>query len=185
MSASRQPSPEPYWLNKSQMAASLGISVQAFDKWGIKPVAKIGRSVYFDCRSVLDSKLAEVEAKQQLSQPDDGIDFDPLLDHKREQEEYLLTKERRIGQQQKNELAARKVVPSEFAIFTLSKVAAEIAAILDTLPLTMKRKHPDLETRHLDTLMRELARARNQASGLDNMLPELLDDYCDSFDTTA
>ncbi len=45
--------------------------------------------------------------------------FDPLLEHKREQEEYLLTKERRIDQQQKNELSARKVVPSEFAILTL------------------------------------------------------------------
>ncbi|CDG55224.1 MULTISPECIES: terminase small subunit [Halomonadaceae] len=91
----------------------------------------------------------------------------------------------RIGLQQKNELAARKVVPSEFAIFTLFKIAAEIAAILDTLPLTMKRKHPDLETRHLDTLMRELARARNQASGLDSLLPELLDDYFDIIDSAA
>lgn len=101
MSSNRQQSPEPYWLNKSQMAASLGISVQAFDKWGVKPVAKIGRSVYFDCRSVLDLKLAELEAKQQSSQPgDDDMGFDPLLKHKREQEEYLLTKERRIGQQQ-------------------------------------------------------------------------------------
>lgn len=125
-------------------------------------------------------KVPEAEGKEY---PDDVID--PYIEQKREQEEYLLTKERRIGQQQKNELAARKVVPSEFAIFTLSKIAAEIAAILDTLPLTMKRKHPDLETRHLDTLMRELARARNQASGLDNMLPELLDDYFDSIDTAA
>ncbi|MDN3525648.1 terminase small subunit [Halomonas sabkhae] len=187
MSRSAQPAPDPSWLNKSQMAASLGISVQAFDKWGVKPVARIGRSVYFDCRSVLDAKLAELEAKHQSSQPDgaDEGEFDPLLEHKRDQEEYLLTKERRIGQQQKNELAARKVVPSEFAIFTLSKVAAEIAAILDTLPLVMKRKHPDLETRHLDTLMRELARARNQASGLDEKLPELLDDFFDSIDSAA
>ncbi|WP_196518009.1 MULTISPECIES: terminase small subunit [unclassified Halomonas] len=122
-------------------------------------MAKIGRSVYFDCRSVLDLKLAELEAKQQSSQPgDDDMGFDSLLEHKREHEAYLLTKELRIVQQQKNELAARKVVPSEFAIFTLSKIAAEIAAILETLPLTMKRKHPDLETHHLDTLMRELAR---------------------------
>lgn len=69
---------------------------------------------------MLDLKLAELEAKQQSSQPgDDDMGFDPLLEHKYEQEEYLLTKECRIGQQQKNELAARKVVPSEFAIFTL------------------------------------------------------------------
>lgn len=183
MSRSSQPSPDPSWLNKSQMAASLGISVQAFDKWGVQPVARIGRSAYFDVRSVLDNRLANVAPRHSPDETEG--EFDPLLDHKREQEEYLLTKERRIGQQQKNEVAARKVVPSEFAIFTLSKVAAEIAAILDTLPLAMKRKHPDLETRHLDTLMRELARARNQASGLDEKLPELLDDFFDSIDTAA
>lgn len=183
MSRSSQASPDPSWLNKTQMAASLGISVQAFDKWGVQPVARIGRSAYFDVRSVLDNRMANTAARSNPEEPDG--EFDPLLEHKRDQEEYLLTKERRIGQQQKNEIAARKVVPSEFAIFTLSKVAAEIAAILDTLPLTMKRKHPDLETRHLDTLMRELARARNKASGLDEKLPELLDDFFDSIDTAA
>jgi hypothetical protein len=34
---------QPGWLNKSRMAASLGISVQAFDKWGVQPVERIGR----------------------------------------------------------------------------------------------------------------------------------------------
>ncbi|KGE78265.1 terminase small subunit [Halomonas salina] len=111
---------------------------------------------------------------------DDSEEFDPLLEHKREQEEYLLTRERRIGQQQKNEIAARKVVPSEFAIFSLSRLSAEIAAILDTLPLTMKRKHPDLEARHMDTLQRELAKARNQAAGLSDQLPEQLNEYHDT-----
>ncbi len=182
MSRSSQSAPDPSWLNKSQMAASLGISVQAFDKWGVQPVARIGRNAYFDVRSVLDNRLANTAARSNQEEPE-GID--PYIEHKRDQEEYLLTKERRIGQQQKNEIAARKVVPSEFAIFTLSKVAAEIAAILDTLPLTMKRKHPDLETRHLDTLMRELARARNKASGLDERLPELLDDFFDGIDSAA
>ena len=183
MSRSQQQIPDPCWLNKSQMAASLGISVQAFDKWGVQPVARIGRSAYFDVRSVLDNRLANTAPRHS---PEEGSEeFEPQLERKREQEEYLLTKERRIGQQQKNEMGARKVVPSEFAIFTLSKIAAEIASILDTLPLTMRRKHPDLETRHLDTLMRELARARNKASGLDDKLPELLYDFFDSIDSAA
>ncbi|PTZ23576.1 DNA-packaging protein, partial [Pseudomonas aeruginosa] len=30
------------WLNKSEMAASLGISPQAFDRWGVAPVSKVG-----------------------------------------------------------------------------------------------------------------------------------------------
>ncbi|MGM0703876.1 MAG: terminase small subunit [Pseudomonadota bacterium] len=119
------------------------------------------------------------QVKSPEAEPE-GDAIDPLLEHKREQEEYLLTRERRIGQQQKNEIGARKVVPSEFAIFSLSKLAAEIAAILDTLPLTMKRKHPDLEPRHLDTLSRELAKARNQAAGLHETIPEHLDEYHDT-----
>lgn len=178
-----QQKPDPSWLNKTQMAASLGISVQAFDKWGVQPVARIGRSAYFDVRSVLDNRIANTAARQ--PSVDEGDDTDPLIEHKREQEEYLLTRERRIGQQQKNEMAARQVVPADFAIFTLSQMASQIASILDTLPLTMKRKHPDLETRHLDTLMRELALARNKASGLHDTLPELLDEFFDDLDGAA
>ncbi|MDN6323513.1 MAG: terminase small subunit [Halomonas sp.] len=178
-----QQKPDPSWLNKTQMAASLGISVQAFDKWGVQPTARIGRSAYFDVRSVLDNRLANTAARQPAA--DESEDIDPLIEQKREQEEYLLTRERRIGQQQKNEMAARQVVPAEFAIFTLSRMASQIASILDTLPLTMKRKHPDLETRHLDTLMRELALARNKASGLHDTLPELLDEFFDDLDGAA
>ena len=58
--------PDPAWLNKSNMASSLGISVQAFDKWKVDPVAKIGREVFFDVRSVVINRL-ENAAKQQRS----------------------------------------------------------------------------------------------------------------------
>ncbi len=150
---------------------------------GVLPGSK-GRGGYDldDCRLAYIRNLRG-QASGQVKSPEAAAEeegFDPLLEHKREQEEYLLTRERRIGQQQKNEIAARKVVPSEFAIFSLSKLAAEVAAILDTLPLTMKRKHPDLEPRHLDTLSRELAKARNQAAGLHETIPEHLDEYHDT-----
>jgi len=177
-----KPTPEPHWLNRKDMAASLGISVQAFDKWGIEPIARIGGRKYFDVRSVLDTKLAEMEARHQQQQPqgDGDEEIDPLLAYRKEQEEYRLTKARREAQELKNDRDARRVVPVEFAIYSLSRVAAEIAAILDTLPLTMKRKHPDLEARHLDTLSRELAKARNQAAGLHETIPEHLDEYHDT-----
>lgn len=147
---------------------------------GVLPGAK-GRGAY----SLDDCRLAYIRYMRgqvggQVDKQEASDDIDPQLEHKREQEEYLLTRERRIGQQQKNEIAARKVVPSEFAIFSLSKLAAEIAAILDTLPLTMKRKHPDLEARHLDTLSRELAKARNQAAGLHDTVSDHLDEYHDT-----
>lgn len=149
---------------------------------GVLPGSK-GRGGYDldDCRLAYIRNLRG-QASGQVKSPEAGAEevLDPMLEQKREQEEYLLTRERRIGQQQKNELSARKVVPSEFAIFSLSKLAAEVAAILDTLPLTMKRKHPDLEPRHLDTLSRELAKARNQAAGLHETIPEHLNEYHDT-----
>lgn len=169
----------PGWLNKKDMAASLRISVQAFDRWGVEPVARIGRSVYFDARSVLEHKLAEEAAKHQPTSTE-SEEIDPLLEYKIDLERKRLLSAQAEGQEQKNQVNAKQLIPAGFATFALSRMAAEIATILDTLPLTMKRKHPDLEVRHLDTLMRELAKARNQAAGLDDRLPGFLDDYIDA-----
>ncbi|MGY4876660.1 terminase small subunit [Vreelandella aquamarina] len=174
-----KPTPEPHWLNRKQMAASLGISVQAFDKWAIEPVARIGNQKFFDCRTVVDSKLAEQAAKHQQQQPDDidGEVIDPLLAYRKEQEDYRLTRARREAQELKNDRDARRVVPVEFATYSLSRIAAEIASVLDTIPLTIRRKHPELEPRHLESLLREITKARNIAAGAGDKMPEIVDDY--------
>lgn len=39
-----------FLLNKSDMASSIGISVQAFDKWGVPPVERRGREVFYDVK---------------------------------------------------------------------------------------------------------------------------------------
>jgi len=49
--------PNAAWLNKTNMALSLGISTQAFDKWKVKPVAKIGRETFFTVRSVVENRV--------------------------------------------------------------------------------------------------------------------------------
>lgn len=168
---------QPGWLNKKDMAASLRISVQAFDKWGVEPVARVGRSVFFDARSVLEHRLAELAAKHQPNTTPDGEELDPFIEHKIEVQRHRLLAAQSEGQEQKNAEKAKRLVDTGFTTFALSRMAAEIATVLDTLPLTMKRKHPDLETRHLETLMRELAKARNQAAGLDHRLPGYLDEF--------
>lgn len=177
--ATSRPKPEPHWLNRKDMAASLGISVQAFDKWGIEPVARMGRSVYFDCRSVLSARLELAEARHQSSQPvgADDEEIDPMLSYRQDQEDYRLTKARRESQEIKNDRELARLVPVEFAIFSLSRVSAEIASVLDTLPLTMKRMHPDLEPRHLNSLLMEATRARNTAAMVGDKMPEILDEF--------
>lgn len=153
------------------MAASLGISVQAFDKWNVKPVARIGRAVFYDCRSVVANRLENQESKQQ---PDDPEEVDPSnLEYQR----YRLTKEQADAQELKNQKERGEVVETPFAMFVLSRVAAQIGSILDTVPLNVRRRFPELETRHIEHIKREIVKAQNIAAGLDGMLPELLDEY--------
>ena len=153
------------------MAASLGISVQAFDKWNVKPVARIGRAVFYDCRSVVANRLENQESKQQ---PDDPEEVDPS---KLEYQRYRLTKEQADAQELKNQKERAEVVETAFATFTLSRIAAQIGSILDSVPLNMRRKFPELETKHIEHLKREIVKAQNIAAGLDDKIPELLDEY--------
>ncbi len=71
-------------------------------------------------------------------------------------------------------------MPTEFAVFALGKIAAQIGSILDTVPLKLRRKHPDLDVRHVEALQREIALARNRASELGDLLPGMLDEYVES-----
>ena len=59
-------------LKKKDMAESLGISVQAFDRWGVEPVLREGRSVYFSVRDVVDYQLGKVASKHK---PDNDLDI--------------------------------------------------------------------------------------------------------------
>ncbi|NWD49031.1 terminase small subunit [Pseudomonas gingeri] len=170
--------PKPHWLNKTSMAASLGITVQAFDKWKVAPVARIGRENFYDVRSILDNRLALAEQKAEAAQGVDGID--PLIEYKLMVERQGLTAAQRIAQEKKNEIADKQLVPVEFAIFALSKIAAQLGSLLDTVPLQLKRKHPEIDVRHVESLQREIALARNLAADSGERLPEFLDEYLDS-----
>lgn len=114
--------------------------------------------------------------------PDPSEEIDPLAEFKLTQERLRLIAAQAEGQELKNEIAKRKAVPVEFATFVLSRIAAEIASALDTLPLTLKRRHPDLEVRHIESVQRELSKVRNRAATLDERLPEMLDEYLDASD---
>lgn len=169
---------QPYWLNKKRMAESLGISVQAFDKWGVEPVAKIGRESFYDTRAVLDNRLQHQSGKQQLGE----FEKDPLLEYKISVERLRLTREQADAQEMRNEVKRRNLVPAEFATFAISRLVALIGSTLDTVHTKVKRKHPDIQPRHLEAVQREVAVTRNEAAKLNERLPEILHEYISSLD---
>ncbi len=178
----------PTWINKKDLAARLGISVQALGKWGVEPVGKVGREVFFTLRDVIDNRIENAAKNDNLGNlgtTADEKEETRQLARNRQREEYLLAKERRIGQQQKNEIQAGTMIPTEFATFALSRLAARVASILDTLPLTIRRAHPDLEARHIDSITSEVAKARNTAAEADEILPELVEEYVETINATG
>lgn len=177
--AKNEPQKQRGWLNKGEMAASLGISPQAFDKWGVQPIARIGREAFFTVQSVVENRLAAAERKHQPdSEGAEGID--PFAEMKLTQERLRLTAAQADHQEQKNEVARRRLVPVDFATYALARVASQIGSLLDTVPLKLRRKHPELDVRHIESLQREIATARNTAADLGENLPEMLDEYLES-----
>lgn len=175
---------QPFWLNKTRMAESLGISVQAFDKWGVDAVAKVGRESFYDVRSVLDNRLKHQGVKQQPTGPD-GEHLDPLIEYHLLQERLRLTGAQADAQERKNKVQDKELVPVGFMVFALGRLSAMLGSTLDTIPKSLKRKHPDIATRHLEALEREIAVTRNEAAGLSEAIPEILDDYIATLDEGA
>lgn len=156
-------------LNKRDMAASLGISVQAFDKWGVTPTERRGREVLYDVRTVLENRLEHQSQKQPAAEDDPAVNI--------EFERWRLTKAQADAQELKNAKDMAEVVETAFCVFVLSRVAAEIAGILDGIPLSMQRRFPELENRHIEFLKRDVVKAMNKAAATGELVPELLNEY--------
>lgn len=175
---------QPGWLNKSRMAASLGISVQAFDKWGVQPVERIGRESFYDAKSVLANRLKKQGSKDQPVD-DNGEPIDPLIEYKLQQERLRLTRAQADAQELRNRVKERHLVPTDFCLFALARLCSMLGSALDTVHVKVKRKQPDIEVRFLEAIQLEVAVTRNEAADLAKALPELLDEFYKKLDEVA
>lgn len=152
--------PKPGWLKKKEMAASLDISLTAFEKWNVEPVAVIGSSRYFTVGDVLENRLDHQQKKHEKQQPNNS-DTDSE-DYFRER--TRLTMAQAEGQEIKNKVSKRELAPYLLLELCLSKVSEEIGAILDALVPKIKIKAPHLKVIELENIKREIIKAKNTAS---------------------
>ena len=160
--------PYSHWLTQQQMAKSLGITVSAFSRWEVEPVARIGKHVYYDVRSVIDNRLEKADQS--------GSNSDI------EAERLRLTRAQAEGQEIKNELARGKTAPVEIIALVLSKIAREASGILDSLPLDIRRRHPELQTAVIESIKRQVVKAQNAIARTDETLEHALEDYMEQLD---
>lgn len=143
------------------MAASIGISVQAFVKWGVEPHAKVGRNAFYLVDDVLRNRLAHQEARLQKA-------ADPATDAelaRAEREEKLrLTKAQAEGQEIKNAQLRKELAPVGVLEWVIGKAGGQISAILDALPMQIKKRNPKLTATDIETVRREIVKAQNAAA---------------------
>ncbi|EPR0670697.1 terminase small subunit, partial [Escherichia coli] len=105
----------------------------------------------------------EVEELRQASETD-------LQPGTIEYERHRLTRAQADAQELKNARDSAEVVETAFCTFVLSRIAGEIASILDGIPLSVQRRFPELENRHVDFLKRDIIKAMNKAAALDELI---------------
>ncbi|OYQ99297.1 terminase [Citrobacter freundii] len=157
-------------LNKKNMAKSCKVGVTAFDKWGIEPVQRVGREALYDVASVVSNRV-ENELSKIMDHGGDIDDVELLKARIR------LTNAQADSQELKNARETGEVIDTAFATYALAKLAAEISSIMDSLPLTISRKFPDMETRYSDAIKVEVNRAVSRASEVADLIPEIAERY--------
>ena len=171
------------FINKTELSELIDVDVRTLSNWQKQgmPIAVEGgrgRENMYSIKDVmewfaerkcepLNSRIQELSDSQVTEFAEGTIEY----------ENHRLTKARADAQILANQKALKEVVETAFAMFVLSRVAAQIGSILDTVPLNVRRRFPELETRHIEHIKREIVKAQNIAAGLDGMLPELLDEY--------
>lgn len=155
--------PLPHWLNQTNAAAGHDVSVQAFVRWGVQPVAKIAGQTYYTPKSIADflvgRSTADLREKLTRLQEDTKVT-------ESDREKMLLTREQRIGQELKNAQARRELAPIGVIDWTLAKVSTQIAAILESVPMKVKQLLPKMTAAEIGLIEREIIKVQNAAASI-------------------
>ena len=174
--------------SQTEVAAHLTLSdrqVRNLIAAGILPASVHRRGLDLDaCRDAYIGYMRGRTSGQVKAEapPEDFEESEHPVEIQLIEQRLRLTTAQAVSQEKKNEVEDQQLVPVGIAIFVLSKIAAQLGSMLDTLPLKLMRKHPDIDPRHLESLTREIALARNLSAETAERLPDDLNEY---FETLA
>ncbi len=151
-------------VNKKHLSEIFGVSVRTIQNWQDQgmPVARgggKGNEVLYESSAAIEwysARDAAIENEKLRKEVEDfrlasESDLQPgTIDYER----HRLTRAQADAQELKNAKDSAEVVETAFCTFVLSRMAGEVASILDGVPLSVQRRFPELENRHIDFLKR-------------------------------
>jgi phage terminase Nu1 subunit (DNA packaging protein) len=157
-------------ISKKDLVNLLGITAQAFDYWGVRPVKKVRRQNYYSLSDVLDNRIENALSKNTKTYKTSDLGEIDI-----ELERAGLTREQRITQQHKNSILEGRAIPVQVVAPTLARVLAQVGATLDSIAPHIKRRHPEIDNRVINFIKSEIIRYQNEAIKLDEYLDEIID----------
>ena len=163
-------------VNKKQLADIFGASIRTIQNWQEQGMPVLrgggkGNEVLYDSAAVIkwyaerDAEIENEKLRREVEELRQASETD-LQPGTIEYERHRLTRAQADAQELKNARDSAEVVETAFCTFVLSRIAGEIASILDGIPLSVQRRFPELENRHVDFLKRDIIKAMNKAAAL-------------------
>ncbi len=167
-------------VNKKQLADIFGASIRTIQNWQEQGMPVLrgggkGNEVLYDSAAVIkwyaerDAEIENEKLRREVEELRQASEAD-LQPGTIEYERHRLTRAQADAQELKNARDSAEVVETAFCTFVLSRIAGEIASILDGIPLSVQRRFPELENRHVDFLKRDIIKAMNKAAALDELI---------------
>lgn len=149
------------WLTQEQMAASCDISTAGFQNWNVDPIEKIGRYTYYRVVDVLANRLAKQEERLQKTAESAS---DQELTRAELEASLGLTRARVEYQEIKNAQLRKELAPVQLIEWVLGKAAGQISAILESIPMNLKKRNPRLTASNIEFITREIVKTQNIAA---------------------
>ena len=139
-------------VNKKQLADIFGASIRTIQNWQEQGMPVLrgggkGNEVLYDSAAVIkwyaerDAEIENEKLRREVEELRQASETD-LQPGTIEYERHRLTRAQADAQELKNARDSAEVVETAFCTFVLSRIAGEIASILDGIPLSVQRRLP-------------------------------------------
>ena len=137
-------------VNKKQLADIFGASIRTIQNWQEQGMPVLrgggkGNEVLYDSAAVIkwyaerDAEIENEKLRREVEELRQASETD-LQPGTIEYERHRLTRAQADAQELKNARDSAEVVETAFCTFVLSRIAGEIASILDGIPLSVQRR---------------------------------------------
>jgi len=158
------------WIDRVTMAKSCGVAVVTFSSWGVVEVGKYKNRKYYTVKDVINNRL-EHRIRASVSVNSSGSEEAQTIDGARLLEIRAKTAKLDI----ENSIRRKEFAPVSIISHVLGKLCAQINATLESIPIKLKRRCPQLRAPDLEVVKGEIVKCQNLASALTIDL----DDYTD------